>query len=50
VRDRVAWRRWSARRRLLDAGLLVRYESLRDKRERSKDWSDSRSRALRRGC
>src|SRR6267142_1410271 len=35
---------------VLDAGLLVRYESLRDKRERSKDWSDKQVARMRRGC
>src|SRR6266853_911426 len=41
VRDRVAVRRWEALADgVLDAGLLVRYESLREKRERSKAWTD----------
>ena len=41
TRDRVAVRRWEAPADgVLDAGLLVRYESQRDKKERSKDWSD----------
>ena len=41
MRDRVAVRRWEALADgVLDAGLLVRYESLRDKKERSKAWSD----------
>lgn len=41
TRDRVAVRRWEALADgVLDAGLLVRYESLREKRERSKSWSD----------
>jgi glutathione S-transferase len=41
TRERVAVRRWEALADgVLDAGLLVRYESLRDKRERSKDWID----------
>ena len=35
---------------VLDAGLLVRYESLRYKRERSKDWSDKQLARMRRGC
>ena len=51
VRDRVAVRRWEALADgVLDAGLLVRYESLRDKRERSKDWSDKQLARMRRGC
>jgi glutathione S-transferase len=41
TRDRVAVRRWEALADgVLDAGLLVRYESLREKRERSKGWTD----------
>ena len=41
TRDRVAVRRWEALADgVLDAGLLVRYESLRERRERSQDWSD----------
>ena len=41
TRDRVGVRRWEALADgVLDAGLLVRYESLRDKRERSQDWTD----------
>src|SRR5436309_9139333 len=40
VRDRVAVRRWEALADgVLDAGLLVRYESLREPRERSQSWS-----------
>src|SRR2546421_4610014 len=40
-RDRVAVRRWEALADgVLDAGLLVRYEGLRDKREQSKAWLD----------
>ena len=51
VRDRVAVRRWEALADgVLDAGLLVRYESLRDKRERSKNWSDKQLARMRRGC
>jgi glutathione S-transferase len=51
VRDRVAVRRWEALADgVLDAGLLVRYESMRDKRERSKDWSDKQLARMRRGC
>ena len=38
-RDRVAVRRWEALADgVLDAGLLVRYESLRDKKEQSATW------------
>jgi glutathione S-transferase len=41
TRERVAVRRWEALADgVLDAGLLVRYESLREKRERSKTWAD----------
>src|SRR2546430_13319171 len=41
VRDRVAVRRWEALADgVLDAGLLVRYESRRDTTGRSRDWSD----------
>jgi glutathione S-transferase len=41
LRDRVQVRRWEALADgVLDAGLLARYESLRDKKERSKAWSD----------
>jgi len=40
-RDRVQVRRWEALADgVLDAGLLVRYESLREKKEQSKAWSD----------
>jgi glutathione S-transferase len=40
-RDRVAVRRWEALADgVVDAGLLVRYESLREKREQSKAWVD----------
>ena len=49
-RDRVAVRRWEALADgVLDAGLLVRYESLRDKKERSKAWSDKQLARMRRG-
>jgi len=41
LRDRVAVRRWEALADgVLDAGLLVRYEGLRDENERSKAWVD----------
>jgi glutathione S-transferase len=50
LRDRVAVRRWEALADgVLDAGLLVRYESLRDKRERSKDWTDKQLARMKRG-
>jgi glutathione S-transferase len=40
-RDRVAVRRWEALADgVVDAGILVRSESLRDKKERSKAWID----------
>ena len=40
-REGVEARRWEALADgVLDAGLLVRYESLRERRERSQDWSD----------
>jgi glutathione S-transferase len=41
TRDRVGVRRWEALADgVLDAGLLVRYETLRDKGERSQTWTD----------
>lgn len=41
LRERVAVRRWEALADgVLDAGLLIRYESLRDKKEQSKAWTD----------
>ena len=41
LRERIAVRRWEALADgMLDAGLLVRYESLRDKKEQSKAWTD----------
>jgi glutathione S-transferase len=50
LRDRVAVRRWEALADgVLDAGLLVRYESLRDKNEQSKTWSDKQLARLKRG-
>jgi glutathione S-transferase len=50
LRDRVAVRRWEALADgVLDAGLLVRYESLRDTRERSKAWSDKQVARVHRG-
>ncbi|MGH8690251.1 MAG: glutathione S-transferase family protein, partial [Burkholderiales bacterium] len=50
MRERVAVRRWEALADgVLDAGLLVRYESLRDKKERSKAWSDKQVARMQRG-
>ena len=50
TRDRVAVRRWEALADgVLDAGLLVRYESLRDKKEQSKGWSDKQLARMKRG-
>ena len=50
TRDRVAVRRWEALADgVLDAGLLVRYESLRDKKEQSKAWSDKQLARMKRG-
>jgi len=50
TRDRVAVRRWEALADgVLDAGLLVRYESLRDKKEQSKAWSDKQLARMHRG-
>lgn len=49
-RERVAVRRWEALADgVLDAGLLIRYESLRPKRERSKVWTDKQLGKVRRG-
>ena len=50
LRDRIAVRRWEALADgVLDAGLLVRYESMRDKKERSKAWSDKQLARVKRG-
>jgi glutathione S-transferase len=50
LRDRVAVRRWEALADgVLDAGLLVRYESVRDKKEQSKAWSDKQLARMKRG-
>src|SRR2546428_7785044 len=50
TRDRVAVRRWEALADgVLDAGLLVRYETLREKRERSKAWTDKQVARIHRG-
>ena len=48
-RERVAVRRWEALADgSLDAGLLIRYESLRPKKERSRAWSDKQTGKLER--
>jgi glutathione S-transferase len=50
LRDRVAVRRWEALADgVLDAGLLVRYESLRDQKEQSKGWTDKQLGRMQRG-
>ena len=50
MRERVAVRRWEALADgVLDAGLLVRYESLRDKGEQSAAWSGKQLARMRRG-
>src|SRR4051794_17963676 len=50
LRDRVAVRRWEALADgVLDAGLLVRYESLRDKKERSSAWVGKQVARMKRG-
>ena len=50
LRDRVAVRRWEALADgVLDAGLLVRYESLRPKNEQSKAWTDKQLARIKRG-
>ena len=50
LRDRVAVRRWEALADgVLDAGLLVRYESLRDKKEQGKAWIDKQLARMHRG-
>jgi glutathione S-transferase len=50
LRDRVAVRRWEALADgVLDAGLLVRYESLREAGERSKAWTDKQIARVKRG-
>jgi glutathione S-transferase len=49
-RDRVQVRRWEALADgVLDAGLLVRYESLREKHEQSKAWADKQLARMQRG-
>jgi glutathione S-transferase len=50
TRDRVAVRRWEALADgVLDAGLLVRYESVRDKKEQSAAWSGKQLARMKRG-
>jgi len=50
MRERVAVRRWEALADgVLDAGVLARSESLRDRKERSKAWSDKQLARVRRG-
>ncbi len=50
TRDRVAVRRWEALADgVLDAGLLVRYESLREKKEQSRSWVEKQVARMRRG-
>lgn len=50
TRPRMAVRRWEALADgVLDAGLLVRHELLRDKRERSKAWTEKQLARVRRG-
>lgn len=49
-RDRVQVRRWEALADgVLDAGLLVRYESRREKNEQSRIWSDKQLARMHRG-
>src|SRR5258706_10131290 len=49
-RERVAVRRWEALADgSLDAGLLIRYESLRPKKEQSQAWSEKQTGKLKRG-
>jgi glutathione S-transferase len=49
-RDRVQVRRWEALADgVLDAGLLVRYEGLREKGEQSRAWTDKQLARMRRG-
>jgi glutathione S-transferase len=50
IRDRVQVRRWEALADgVLDAGLLVRYESLRDQREQSAAWREKQLARMHRG-
>jgi glutathione S-transferase len=49
-RERVAVRRWEALADgCLDAGLLIRYETLRPTKEQSKAWTDKQAGKLKRG-
>src|SRR4051812_27325245 len=49
-RDRVAVRRWEALADgTLDAGLLIRYESIRPKKEQSAAWVEKQAGKLKRG-
>ena len=51
TRERVAVRRWEALADgVLDAGLLVRYEALRPKNERSQAWVDKQVARIHRGA
>jgi glutathione S-transferase len=50
TRDRLAVRRWEALADgVTDAGILVRYESMRDKKEQSPAWTDKQLARMRRG-
>jgi glutathione S-transferase len=50
TRDRLAVRRWEALADgVTDAGVLVRYESLRDKKEQSQGWTDKQVARMQRG-
>jgi glutathione S-transferase len=50
TRERVAVRRWEALADgVLDAGLLVRYEASRDRKERSKAWAEKQLARVHRG-
>jgi glutathione S-transferase len=49
-RDRVAVRRWEALADgCLDAGLLIRYETLRPRKEQSRAWAEKQTAKLKRG-
>jgi glutathione S-transferase len=50
IRDRVQVRRWEALADgVVDAGILVRYEAMREKREQSKAWFDKQVARMHRG-
>lgn len=50
IRERVQVRRWEALADgIVDAGMLVRYEALREKREQSQAWRDKQLARMRRG-